>query len=138
MCRLWRSLCHESPSRASQRLCTYLHVHNVGLGLTWDCPSAKQLGTQVENGKQGYIADTLSAPAIPSITTLAIVHGCSQMVWQWQFDGIGSGAFRVRGMTLITVDNSSQVVEQYVEFNSLAWAIDIGFNVTPPAGGVAR
>ena len=55
------------------------------------------------------------------------------MVWQWEFDGIGSGQNRVRGMTLITVDNSSLVTQQYVEFNSLAWGADIGFNITPVA-----
>lgn len=93
------------------------------------------MGTQVENGKATYIADTLSAPPIPTINTLAIVHGCSQMVWQWEFLGIGP-QFRVRGFTLITVDSYNKVIEQYVEFNSLAWAADIGFNITPPAGGI--
>jgi hypothetical protein len=93
-----------------------------------------QLGTQVENGKAMYIEDTLSTPPIPQINTLAVVHGCNQMVWQWEFIGIGP-QFRVRGMTLITVDQDNKVAEQYVEFNSLAWAIDIGFNVTPPTTG---
>jgi hypothetical protein len=95
-----------------------------------------QLGTIVENGKQHYINDTLSTPPIPQINTLAIVHGCNQMVWQWEFLGIGTGTNRVRGMTLITVDGMSQVMMQYVEFNSLAWGADIGFNITPPAGGI--
>jgi len=94
------------------------------------------LGTIVENGKQRYINDTLSTPPIPQINTLAIVHGCNQMVWQWEFLGIGTGANRVRGMTLITVDGMNQVMQQYVEFNSLAWGADIGFNITPPAGGI--
>jgi len=54
------------------------------------------------------------------------------MVWQWEFIGIASGVNRVRGMTLITVDDKAQIIQQYVEFNSLAWAINAGFNVTAP------
>ncbi|RVX74168.1 hypothetical protein B0A52_02000 [Exophiala mesophila] len=93
------------------------------------------LGTQVENGKAKYIEETLGSPPIPSITTIAIVHGCTDMVWQWQFDGIGTGQYRVRGFTLIEVDQNKQVAYQYVEFNGLAWALDIGFTITPPATG---
>ncbi len=55
------------------------------------------------------------------------------MVWQWEFLGIGSGVNSIRGVTIITVDGNSQVTHQYVEFNSLAWAENIGFSVTPPA-----
>lgn len=58
------------------------------------------------------------------------------MVWQWEFNGIGSGEYRVRGFTLIKVDENKQVAYQYVEFNGLAWALDIGFTVTPPAAGL--
>lgn len=94
-----------------------------------------QLGTIVEDSKQTYITDTLSTPPIPTILTLAIVHSCTQMVWQWEFQGIGSGQNRIRGVTIITVADNKQVVHQYVEFNSLAWAENIGFNITPPAGG---
>jgi hypothetical protein len=83
--------------------------------------------------------DTLSTPPIPQINTIAIVNNkYDQMVWQWEFIGIGP-QFRVRGFTLITVDPAScQVVQQYVEFNSLAWAIDIGFEVTVPEGLFGR
>lgn len=56
------------------------------------------------------------------------------MVWQWQFNGIGSGEYRVQGMTIIKVNQYKLVNYQYVEFNSLAWGIDIGFNVTVPPG----
>ena len=92
-----------------------------------------QLGTQVENGKQHYINDTLSTEPIAQINTLNVVAGCNQMVWQWEFIGIGTGEYRIRGMTLITVDANSSIVEQYVEFNSLAWGANIGFNITPSA-----
>ncbi|KAI1625335.1 hypothetical protein EDD37DRAFT_629358 [Exophiala viscosa] len=91
------------------------------------------LGTQVENGKQHYINDTLSTEPIPQINTLNVVAGCNQMVWQWEFLGIGTGEYRISGMTLITVDAGSKIVEQYVEFNSLAWGANIGFNITPSA-----
>ncbi len=44
--------------------------------------------------------------------------------------------YRVRGMTLGTVDLSTGLVShQVIEFNSLAWAEDVGFTVTPPASG---
>ena len=75
--------------------------------------------------------DTLSSPPIPSVTTLGVVHDCTQMVWFWQFDGIGSSEFRVRGMTFIHVNSDQLVDMQNVEFNSLAWGADIGFQITP-------
>lgn len=90
-----------------------------------------QLGTQVENGAAKYIAETLGSPPIPVVTTLGIVHDCTQMVWFWEFDGIGTGQYRVRGMTFIHVNDQALVDMQNVEFNSLAWGADIGFQITP-------
>lgn len=95
-----------------------------------------QIGQRVENGKATYIMDTLSTPPIPTINTIAVVHDCKHVVWQWEFLGIGSGQYRVRGFTLATFNDAKQVAEQYVEFNGLAWAADIGFTITPPPCGV--
>ena len=42
--------------------------------------------------------------------------------------------FRVRGVTIGTYDTETGLVsKQVVEFNSLAWAQDVGFTVTPPS-----
>ena len=81
-----------------------------------------------------YIADGLSAPPIPVIQTVDSFHSCDRFLWYFEFDGIGSGKYRVRGMTLGTVDLSTGLgSHQVIEFNSLAWAEDVGFTVIPPS-----
>lgn len=80
-----------------------------------------------------YITETLASPGIPSITTLDIIHGCSSMVWQWEFNGIGSGQYRVRGVSILKVNEEKKVYYSYIEFNSIAWGLDIGFQVIPAA-----
>lgn len=72
------------------------------------------------------------------INSLALLYNCTHIFWQWQFIGVGGpmAPNRINGFVLIEVDNSRKVqpiVSQYVEFNSLAWAENIGFTVEPPA-----
>lgn len=98
-----------------------------------------QLGTQVENGLTQYVNETTSQPPIPSITTLDYFFGCNQLLWQWQFDlGLPAPSpnMHVNGVTIAKVNSDKKIYHQYIEFNSLAWAIDVGFTVTPPAGGL--
>ena len=40
------------------------------------------------------------------------------MMWAWSFEGIGTGQYRVHGVTIIKVNEAKQVYYQQVEFNS--------------------
>jgi hypothetical protein len=66
--------------------------------------------------------------------TVDSFHTCDRFLWYWEFDGLGSGQYRVRGVTIGTYDTETgQVSKQVIEFNSLAWAADTGYTITPPA-----
>jgi hypothetical protein len=93
-----------------------------------------QLGTVVASNSSSYIGDELSSPPIPNVMTVDSFHTCDRFLWYWEFDGLGSGQYRVRGVTIGTYDTTTgQVSKQVVEFNSLAWAADTGYTITPPA-----
>ena len=95
-----------------------------------------QLGTIVETDAASYINDTLSTPPIPQIDLLSLTVECNQFVWQWRFYGIGPGPNPyIQGFTLATVNSAGLINYQYVEFNSLAWAENSGYTVTPPTTG---
>ncbi|KAK5094448.1 hypothetical protein LTR70_004116 [Exophiala xenobiotica] len=94
------------------------------------------LGDIVETGKATYVTDTLSTPPIPQIDTLSLTVDCNQFVWQWRFYGIGPGPNEyIQGFTLIKLNSAGLINYQYVEFNSLAWAENSGYTVTPPTTG---
>jgi len=80
-----------------------------------------------------YIENTLSTPPLAQVNTLNVVHDCNQVAWHFEF--IGLGPQRIRGFDYFLVNSKGQIYEEYVEFNSLAWAEDTGFNVTPPTTG---
>lgn len=103
------------------------------LSIVTSCLHDLQLGTQVENGITQYVTETTAAPGVPQINTLDIVHNCNEFVWHWEFLGIGVG--RIHGFTLGKVNDAGKIYYQAVEFNSLTWATDIGFTVTPPTSG---
>ena len=64
---------------------------------------------------------------------LHIVHDCSQIVYHWEFIGVGGpqSVGRVRGFSLIIVDDESKEIEYYVEFNSYTWALNLGYTIIP-------
>ncbi|KAJ9614996.1 hypothetical protein H2200_001070 [Cladophialophora chaetospira] len=94
------------------------------------------LGTTVYSNITAYLDDTLSIQGPSEVNVIAIVHDCSSLVWFWEFIGVGGPtAARVRGMTYTQVNADKQVISENVEFNSLTWAENLGFTVTPPAGG---
>lgn len=116
--------------------CLLFHPSSISTLPLTNPPS--QLGTLVEPNATTYVTNTLSAPPIPEINSLALLYNCTHIFWQWQFIGVGgpTAPNRVNGFVLIEVDNEREtqpVVSQYVEFNSLAWAENIGFVVEPPA-----
>ncbi|KAK5069579.1 hypothetical protein LTR51_008412 [Lithohypha guttulata] len=81
-------------------------------------------------------APTTSTPPIPQIDTLSLTVDCNQYVWQWRFYGIGPGPNPyIQGITLGKINAAGKIYYQYVEFNSLAWAENSGYKVTPPTSG---
>lgn len=87
----------------------------------------------METDKATYIADTTSTPPIPQIDTLSLVVECNEYVWQWRFYGIGPGPNPyIQGFTRALVNDDGLIYYQYVEFNSLAWAENSGYTVSPP------
>ena len=86
----------------------------------------------IENSKNHDIHDTMST-AQRNVTTLHFVHHCKSVVWRWVFAGVGAGKYKVAGFTLEVDTSIGKVITVYVDFHSLTWAIDTGFNVTAPA-----
>ena len=74
----------------------------------------------------------LGAPGLTGINTLDIITGnCNKIVWYWLFTGVGTKQYEVKGINIFTI-NDGQIEQIDVEFNSIAWGLDIGFTVTPP------
>ena len=73
------------------------------------------------------------APAIPNLTTLDIFHDCSRIAWYWAASELG--AKDAKGITLLyTTEDRKQVLMAMIEFNSLAWAQDVGWKITRADG----
>lgn len=99
-----------------------------------------QYGTLVEPNGTVYVENVLSAPPLRAIETNAVLNNCTHIIWHFTFYGVGgpNSVERVKGFTLIGVEpwrEVQPVVFQQVEFNSIAWAINTGFNVSFPDDG---
>lgn len=69
----------------------------------------------------------LNAPSIQGIDTLDVaVAGCTKVLWQWRFDGIGAGALPVKGFNYFHIIGEGQIKTVYLELNCIAWGIDQG------------
>lgn len=67
----------------------------------------------------------MSHPPVTGINTLGIyISGCSKVLWQWQFTGVGTAEYPVKGFSLFTLNRKNLVVKTEIEFNSVAWGID--------------
>ncbi|EHY56004.1 hypothetical protein HRR83_006617 [Exophiala dermatitidis] len=94
------------------------------------------LGNATFVGKQEYINGVLSAQGVEGVNTLEIlVAGCTKILWYWLFTGIGTGQYEVKGFNLFTLSDAGQIAQVNLEFNSIAWGLDTGYQVIPPAGG---
>lgn len=89
-------------------------------------------------GKQEYIGGVLAAPPVEGITTNEIlVAGSSKILWYWTFYGIGSGEYEVKGFNLFSLTEQGQISTLNLEFNSIAWGLDTGYQIIFPPGGGA-
>lgn len=69
------------------------------------------------------------------LTTLDIFHDCSRIAFYWAASGVGSGAQEVKGVDLLYMtEDGSQINMAMTEFNSLAWAKDVGWGVVEAGG----
>lgn len=60
------------------------------------------------------------------MVTLDVIHDCTKILWYWEAVGLGLGTYNVKGFNLMYTTNAgTQVADNYVEFNSLAWGADI-------------
>ncbi|KAJ9606584.1 hypothetical protein H2200_008592 [Cladophialophora chaetospira] len=91
------------------------------------------LGGITFQGKAEYIGGVLGAPPVEGITTIEIlVAGTNKIVWYWNFLGIGSGQYEVKGFNLFTIEESGQISAANIEFNSIAWGLDTGYQIIFP------
>ncbi|USW58040.1 hypothetical protein Slin15195_G113590 [Septoria linicola] len=94
----------------------------------------------LQKGKDGFLDNVLSTPMLPpkGIKTLSALAACedgnSKIIWQWQFDSVGDGGAKatpIRGFTLFDVVRDKgprefKVERINIEFDSIAWAADLG------------
>jgi len=91
------------------------------------------LGTATFVGKDVYIGGVLNSPPVEGITTLEVlVAGCTKVLWYWNFLGIGSGQYEIKGFNLFDITDAGQIAEVHLEFNSIAWGLDTGYQIIFP------
>ncbi|UJO13404.1 hypothetical protein CLAFUW4_03216 [Fulvia fulva] len=95
----------------------------------------------VASSRQAYLEEIGGAPAPPrGIETLDIIASCDKVVWFWISQNVGSGLQPVRGFNLFKVKRNRkgqwQAYSLDVEFDSIAWGVDIGIKVTYQNGTV--
>jgi len=91
------------------------------------------LGTATFVGKDTYITGVLYSPAVTGIDTLEVdVANCNKVLWYWKFTGIGSEEYEIKGFNLFTITPAGQINQTNLEFNSIAWALDTGYQVIFP------
>lgn len=85
-------------------------------------------------GKQAYINGVLFAPSLTGAQTLKVLVAGNQIVWYWRFTGVGSRQLPIQGFNLFDINDRKQITAISVEFNSIAWGIDIGYTAADPTG----
>lgn len=94
-----------------------------------------QLGGITFAGKQGYIEGVLAAPPVLGITTNEVlVAGSCKILWYWTFFGIGTAEYEVKGFNLFSLTSDLQIQTLNLEFNSIAWGLNTGYQIIFPSG----
>jgi hypothetical protein len=70
------------------------------------------------------------------MTTLQVFHDCNNISWRWRVDGLGLAKYPVMGINDMHVPNvwTGQLDYNNLEFNSIAWGIDTGYQCQTPTG----
>lgn len=95
------------------------------------------MGNTTFASKESFVKAMASGPAIPGLTTLDVFHTCSRILWYWSASVIKGGVEEVRGVSVFySTADKKQVNMAMVEFNSLAWAKQMGWKITRPDGSL--
>ncbi|OQV10614.1 hypothetical protein CLAIMM_14588 [Cladophialophora immunda] len=132
----WKTIL-SSPDRASASATAQALIADEYLETSDSINSlaGNSLGNATFSGKDSFIAAVLNNPPIPLLTTLDVFHDCSRIAFYWAASGVGSGAEDVRGVDLLYVtEDKEQIIMAMVEFNSLAWAKDVGWQIVRANG----
>ncbi|EXJ62016.1 hypothetical protein A1O7_02448 [Cladophialophora yegresii CBS 114405] len=126
---LWKSiLTHADRNVANSTAQRLITNEFLGTSDSINSLAGTSLGNATFSGKDAFITATLEAPPIALLTTLDIFHDCSRIAFYWAATGVGSGAEEIRGIDLLYLtDDQSQINMAMTEFNSLAWAKDVGW-----------
>ena len=102
-----------------------------------------QLGSVTTPSKAAYVAGLQHAPADTGIETIFItVANCKEIVWRWNFKGIGSAQYPVKGFNYFTMEKQLSLKTPWIanklelEFNSIAWGLDTGYGFVLQNGTV--
>ncbi|KAK5164563.1 uncharacterized protein LTR77_009769 [Saxophila tyrrhenica] len=99
----------------------YVEISDSIMSLT-----QRPLGGVTFEGRDAYLAGLSHSPPVQGIETIGVyVTGCSKVIWQWQFNGVGSAEYPVKGFSLFTTNRKNQILKSEIEFNSVAWGQDI-------------
>ncbi|OAP56296.1 hypothetical protein AYL99_09475 [Fonsecaea erecta] len=132
----WKTIL-TSPDRASASAAAQALIADEYLETSDSINSlaGNSLGNATFSDKDSFIAAVLSNPPIPLLTTLDLFHDCSRIAFYWAASGVGSGVQDVRGVDLLYVtDDREHINMAMVEFNSLAWAKDVGWQIVRANG----
>ena len=92
------------PVRAVQRHYSHLGFHRFANQII------PQLGSVTTPSKEAYIAGLSHAPADTGIeTTFISVANCKDVVWRWNFKGIGSAAYPVKGFNYFSLQRQASL-----------------------------
>lgn len=94
-----------------------------------------QIEAETFRGKQGYINGLLGSQGPAGIqTNYVYVANCNNVVWKWIFRQVGNRKYPVSGINIFHLNSQGQIANMDVEFNSIAWGVDIGFTVIDYTG----
>ena len=97
-----------------------------------DILAGMPLGSVTFASRSADEANHTVSQAIYERETLNLYVACNVITWRWKFT-LFPGALPVQGVNIF-VTEGGLLNTTYIEFNSLAWAIDVGYTVTPPPG----
>ncbi|KAI1630154.1 hypothetical protein EDD37DRAFT_83880 [Exophiala viscosa] len=126
-------LTHSDPTTANTTAQALLDVNYTEISDSILSLEGQPLGTATFVGKDTYITGVLESPPVTGINTLEIdVANCNKILWYWKFTGIGSEEYEIKGFNLFTITPAGQINQTNLEFNSIAWALDTGYQVIFP------
>jgi len=126
-------LSHSDPTTANATAQALLADDYVEISDSILSLEGLPLGSATFVGKQVYIGGILNSPPVLGINTLEVlVAGCTKVLWYWNFLDVGSGEYEIKGFNLFSITPALQINQTNLEFNSIAWALDTGYQVIFP------